>query len=435
MASIDKLKASDGSGNASVATVQNIRSSGATTIIVDTVAGINDNFIGTMGTPHTFTDPVTSETITVISEATAVDFSGHVDGSNLEIDDIAPGYTDNGSEVGDIVIIRPTTQWGDEVAAVLEEAHNDDGSLKDDSVTSGTIADNAIDTEDVFADNVDPVKRDNENLFDHIASGLVWTADAVGSTRLASCTSGVVYIAGKRLTVLAVNNRTFTASKDVYCDLVDNGDGTASWVYYDNTTNAASPSFGTTGGTVRGAIIVVGASSIATTASINQGQYDRVLPIASSIAYTTVDSLGNLICPRDPNRKVVGYRRVASFSTASTTPVQVTGISVPLTNIPAGRSLKITVVVGLAYPSTANKQWFSYVYDGTIGGGGTQLFAFNGAYSQTNPGNGFTWVVPYSPTTTSLTLNMGLASDNGGGITTNLTGNGGPGISMLVEIV
>lgn len=130
MASIDQLRASDGSGNASVATVQSTRSGGASTIVVDTVLGINGTFFATMGTPHTFTDPVTSETITVISEATAVDFAGHVDGSNLEIDTIAPGYTDNGSAVGDIVIIRPTTQWADEVADVLDVAHRDDGQLK-----------------------------------------------------------------------------------------------------------------------------------------------------------------------------------------------------------------------------------------------------------------------------------------------------------------
>lgn len=142
MASIENIKGSDGSGNANVATVQTLRSSGASTIIVDTVLGYNAaGFEGTMGTPHTFTDPITSETITVISEATAVDFSGHIDGSNIEIDDIAPGYTDLGSAVGDIVIVRPTTQWSDNVAAVLEEQHNDDGSHGDvvaDSINTAT---------------------------------------------------------------------------------------------------------------------------------------------------------------------------------------------------------------------------------------------------------------------------------------------------------
>lgn len=119
MLSIDSLKASDGSGNASVATVQNVRSPGATTIIVDTVSGYPTKFFGSMGTPHTFTDPITSEEITVISEATAVDFEGHVDAGNLEIDTISPGYTDNGSEVGDIVIIRPVTEWANRIANLL----------------------------------------------------------------------------------------------------------------------------------------------------------------------------------------------------------------------------------------------------------------------------------------------------------------------------
>ena len=128
--SIDALKASDGSENATVATVQSVRAPAATTLVVDTVQGINTNFYGTMGTPHTFVDPVTGETITVISEASAVDFRGHVDGTNLEIDEIAPGYTDAGSAVNDIVIIKPTTQWADATAEVLEVSHNDDGTLK-----------------------------------------------------------------------------------------------------------------------------------------------------------------------------------------------------------------------------------------------------------------------------------------------------------------
>lgn len=142
MTSIQLIKGSDGSGNAAVATVQSTRSTGATTIVVDTVAGINTTgFAGSMGTPHTFTDPITSETITVISEATAVDFIGHVDGSNLEIDTIAPGYTDAGSAVGDIVIIRPTTQYADNIADVLEVEHNNDGTLKTDSVVTAKIKD------------------------------------------------------------------------------------------------------------------------------------------------------------------------------------------------------------------------------------------------------------------------------------------------------
>lgn len=144
--SIDSIKASDGTAPASLATIQNVRAPLAATIIVNTVSGINTNFHGSMGTPHTFTDPITSETITVISQATNVDFRGHVDGTNLVIDEIAPGFTDAGSEVGDIIIIKPTTQGQDETARVLEVSHNDDGSIKELSVYS------AIDTKGIKGD-------------------------------------------------------------------------------------------------------------------------------------------------------------------------------------------------------------------------------------------------------------------------------------------
>lgn len=150
MASIEQIKGSDGSGNANMATIQSTRSPGATTIDVDTVLGINPGgFAGSMGTPHTFTDPITSETITVISEATAVDFTGHVDGSNLEIDDIAPGYLDtNGSAIGDIVIIKPTTQYADNIAAVMEVTLEDDGKLQPDA---------AMNNPQATLDNITPV--------------------------------------------------------------------------------------------------------------------------------------------------------------------------------------------------------------------------------------------------------------------------------------
>lgn len=134
MQSINRIRGSDGSGNASIATVQAVRSAGAKTIQVDTVSGIPNQFYASMGTPHTFSDPITGEDITVISQASAVDFKGHVDGTELEIDEIAPGYTDDGSQVGDIIIIRPITEWANNVADVLDESHEDDGKLKREAI-------------------------------------------------------------------------------------------------------------------------------------------------------------------------------------------------------------------------------------------------------------------------------------------------------------
>lgn len=143
MPSIKRIKASNESANASAPTITAIRAPGATTLHVDTVAGIyagTEGFLGTMGAPHTFEDPITGETITVISEETAVDFQGHVDVGNIEIDTIAPGYTDAGSKVGDIVVIRPTTQWADNLSDVMAEAHDDDGKLKAAVPVTGSAA-------------------------------------------------------------------------------------------------------------------------------------------------------------------------------------------------------------------------------------------------------------------------------------------------------
>lgn len=175
--------------------------------------------------------------------------------------------------------------------------------------------------------------------FDYVDSGCVWSGDAYGSTRVASMTAGVVVINGNPVTVAAVTSRTFTASKDVYVDVLDNGDGTGLLVYTDGTTNAASPALAAN--SIRLAIIVVGAGNIANVGSVNQGEETKVLPIASSIPYAVTDSLGNLICPRDPQRRVLGYRQVVADQGSITTEADLTGLSVPFI-VPTGRKVKVT---------------------------------------------------------------------------------------------
>lgn len=134
MQSIDRIRGSNGLTNASLVTIQDTRAANATVIVPDTVVGLPPFFYGSMGEAHSFIDPVTNEEVKVISEATAVDFAGKVVGTNIEIDFIAPGYVDNGSNPGDIVVVRPTTGWANNVADVLDVSHNDDGTLKDGSM-------------------------------------------------------------------------------------------------------------------------------------------------------------------------------------------------------------------------------------------------------------------------------------------------------------
>lgn len=78
----------------------------------------------------------------------------------------------------------------------------------------------AEDLSDALAVPSDIITRFNETISDHVASGLVVTDDT-GLT--ADISAGVAYINGIRLNISAVNNRTFTASKDTYVDLGDNG--------------------------------------------------------------------------------------------------------------------------------------------------------------------------------------------------------------------
>lgn len=238
-------------------------------------------------------------------------------------------------------------------------------------VISATGTDSNIDlkltpkgTGKVYVDGSAP--RSFFALYDFIESGCVWSGDAYASTRNASMTAGVVWIGGKRLTVAAVTARSFTASKDVYVDLLDNGDGTAIPVYTDNVTNAASPALAAN--SVRLAIIVVGATNIAAATSVNQGQETMVVPIASSIPYAVTDSLGNLICPRDPNRKILGYRQLTSAFTNTTIGAytDITGLNFVI-NVPTGRKVRFTFIPGQYISSSGVAGSFveSSIYDAT----------------------------------------------------------------------
>lgn len=260
--------------------------------------------------------------------------------------------------------------------------------------------------------STDPLRT--EQFFDFVASGLVWTADAAGSNRNASMTTGVVYIGGKRFTPAAVTARNFTASKDTYIDI----DTTGTLVYTEVSNNAASPALAA--GSIRIGIIVTAAGSIAAAGSVNQGQEDRVLPIASSIAYTVTDSLGNLICPRDPNRRVLGYRQItgSALTTTSTTAVQATGLTCPVI-IPTGRKIKVSIYSPKVTNSGAPKYCAISIWDGTVGSG-TQLVDAAQIVSTGAQGSFMGCEVPTTPTATSKTYNFGFTSDSGGGVTASL---------------
>lgn len=204
-----------------------------------------------------------------------------------------------------------------------------------------------------MVDNGNMVKYRADNDFDHVATGCVWSGDAYASTLLGSMTAGTVYINGYRILLSAITAHAFAANSDTYVDMLDNGNGTGTVGYSAVANNAASPTLAAN--SIRLAIVVTGATNIAASTSINQGQETRVLPIASSIPYSVTDSLGNLICSRDPSRQLLGYRELhtANFTGVSNSSEQdVTGLSITI-NAPLNRKIKITAFGNLFNAATS----------------------------------------------------------------------------------
>lgn len=315
---------------------------------------------------------------------------------------VSPTQVSDGTTADASDINTPVNQ----LAAVINGGIDDNNINTTANIQGSKIATSTI-TNTQMSTEVKPVTRTSEGSHDFVASGCVWTGDAYASTLLASMTAGVVYISGVRIAVSAVSARAFTASKDTYIDL--GSDGTLD--YTEVANNAASPALAADH--IRVGIIVSGGSSIANAGSVNQGQETKVLPIASSIPYQVTDSLGNLICPRDPNRKVLGYRAIlTSFSTASVTAVQVTGLTCPVI-VPTGRKIKISVFAESVNNGTATNFSVVSVWDGTVASG-TQIQIGNWQSSANSQRFGCSMEAITTPATASKTYNVGFATGSAG---------------------
>ncbi len=123
--SIALIRGNNGSNRASSPTITSARSIGATTINVNTVTGVPAFFIGIMGTPNLTTGLITNGVV----------FRGHVSSTQLVIDQIGVGYADAGSAVNDIVVIKPTAEWSNNIADILATSLNDDGTLNSTAIT------------------------------------------------------------------------------------------------------------------------------------------------------------------------------------------------------------------------------------------------------------------------------------------------------------
>jgi len=216
------------------------------------------------------------------------------------------------------------------------------------NVSAGLL--NSVITANAASVTTDVASRMNETTFAHVASGLVWAGLGYGSSLSASMTSGVVYQAGQRLALAAIGTRPFTASRDTYIDVLNTA-GVGSLVFTEVVNNAASPALASN--SIRIGIIVTGATNILNVGSVNQGEEAKVLPSFAAIAMSVTDSLGNLICPRDPTRKVLGYKQVTAAQGGISGPTDITGLAATI-NVPFGRKIKISLNIGFFQSATNN---------------------------------------------------------------------------------
>lgn len=204
----------------------------------------------------------------------------------------------------------------------------------------------------------------DESLFDHVVSGGVITDPGASLTQ--TTTSLVAVIDGRRVTIDATA-KTYTASKDTYVDVLRSGT-TASYVYTEVANNAASPALASN--SIRLAIVITNGTEIT---QVNQGNTDATAPVASSVVYTVCDSLGNLIYPSDPQRRILGYRRVTSdATTTSTSYTSITGLTVPVI-VPSGRRVRLSLFGNNFRSSSAGSNVYLIISKDGVPGTGTQM--------------------------------------------------------------
>ena len=116
MSNYASLSASNGSGEAIRANVQAPRTIGSTTISVNAITNWpTGSFIATTGT---------LQSDGTLKPTTVQVFFGTASGTNITITSFAPGYTDKGNATNDIVVIKPTTEWANQVSSFIKGATN-----------------------------------------------------------------------------------------------------------------------------------------------------------------------------------------------------------------------------------------------------------------------------------------------------------------------
>lgn len=126
MENVEYIRGSDGTGEPPRATVTGYRAPTAPNLMVDSTENFPTKFVASTGNIDATTG--------LIDPATLMVFKGSVVSSTeINIDEIAPGYSDIENNVSDVVVLKPSTLWADLVADGLASAKDSlggDGTVK-----------------------------------------------------------------------------------------------------------------------------------------------------------------------------------------------------------------------------------------------------------------------------------------------------------------
>lgn len=270
----------------------------------------------------------------------------------------------------------------------------------------------------VVAEDLREVQNGNSNTglhtyFDESFNDYVLNGGSITQATglIASVSSGVAYINGRRLPFNAIS-KTLTASKDTYFDLVETDGSNLATISYTELASGATGSTPVSNGMHIG-MVRSNASLLATI-------YQSALPNGFS------DKLGYPLYNIRPSQILLGHAvATANTTNATDTTVQVTGLSVTV-QIPPYATVKVTASSPRVANTTSGFGAELSVWDGVVASG-TRIGAqnFDGA-----PSNNFgvpMTVVAYQTNNTSNTVtkvyNAGLLRTSGGTATLLFTGS------------
>ena len=211
-------KASNGNGVAAAARINDIRAVGNNVISVDNTGNFPGIGVGgaLSGEKFHFATWAVDGSDKYVVES-MMEMVGHLSSiGEITIDSFDPGYEDKGNNNGDVVRIKPTTGWENDLVDALKQSLKNDGTLKE-----NIVGDDQLKTDSASSKIL-------SDLGGYIVSGAEVTRTSGSSYAMSA---GEIILNGKKIAVDAIQSRTFTDKKDVAIDI--NAEGDISYVEAD----------------------------------------------------------------------------------------------------------------------------------------------------------------------------------------------------------